>query len=103
VSENIKRATGSKAAVAASRVLRDPKASRYARTAAASALTQLKSGKSASSKAAAAAAKVLRDPKASKDAKAAAASALTQHPLVSVNKAIAKRIRVAASRLPQGK
>jgi hypothetical protein len=72
--------TGSKAAAAAAKVLQDPKASKNAKTAAASALTQSKSKEVTSAKAASAAAKVLKDPKASKAAKTAAASALTQRP-----------------------
>lgn len=70
--------TGSAAAAAASRTLADPKASKNAKTAAASALTQSKSSEATGKKAASAAAKVMRDPAASKDAKKAAASALTQ-------------------------
>lgn len=70
--------TGRKAAVAAAKVLKDPKASKDAKTAAASALTQSKSKEQTSAKAASSAAKVMRDPKASKEAKTAAASALTQ-------------------------
>jgi hypothetical protein len=72
--------TGSKAAVAASKVMKDPKASKDARTAAASALTQSKSQEATTAKAASAASKVMRDTKASKEAKTAAASALTQRP-----------------------
>jgi hypothetical protein len=70
--------TGGKAASAAAQVLRDPKASKDARTAAAAALTQSKSSEATSAAAAKAASKVLKDPKASKAAKTAAASALTQ-------------------------
>ncbi len=70
--------TGGKAASAAAKVLKDPKASKNAKTAAASALTQSKSKETTSAKAASAAAKVMKDPKASKEAKTAAASALTQ-------------------------
>ena len=66
--------TGTKAAAAASEVLKDPKASKDAKTAAASALTQSKSKEATSAKAAAAASKVMKDPKASKEAKSAAAS-----------------------------
>jgi hypothetical protein len=72
--------TSSKAAAAAAKVLKDPKASKDAKTAAASTLTQSKSKEVTSPKAASAAAKVLKDPKASKEAKTAAASALTQRP-----------------------
>lgn len=70
--------TGKKAAAAAAKVLKDPKADQNAKSAAASALTQSKSKETTSPKAASAAAKVLKDPKASKEAKTAAASALTQ-------------------------
>ena len=70
--------TGSKAATAAAKVMKDPKASKNAKMAAASALTQSKSKEMTSAKAASAAAKVMRDPKSSKSAKTAAASALTQ-------------------------
>lgn len=70
--------TGSKAAAAAAKVLKDPTASKDAKTAAASALTQSKSAETTSPKAASAAAKVLKDKTASKEAKTAAASALTQ-------------------------
>ena len=72
--------TSSKSAVAASKVLKDPKASKDAKMAAASTLTQSKSNEATSAKVASAASKVLKDPKASKEAKAAAASALTQRP-----------------------
>jgi hypothetical protein len=72
--------TGSKAATAAAKVMKDPKASKDAKTAAASTLTQSKSKEVTSAKAASAAAKVMKDPKASKAAKTAAASALTQRP-----------------------
>ncbi len=70
--------TGSSAAKSASKVLRDPKASKAEKSAAASALTQSKSRETTGAGAAKAASKVLRDPKASKAAKSAAASALTQ-------------------------
>ena len=70
--------TGSAAAGAAARVLKDATASKSAKTAAASALTQSKSSEVTGKKAASAAGKVLHDAKASKDAKSAAASALTQ-------------------------
>jgi hypothetical protein len=70
--------TGSKAAAAAAKVMKDPTAGKDAKTAAASALTQSKSKEMTSAKAATAAAKVMRDPKAGKEAKSAAASALTQ-------------------------
>ena len=70
--------TGKKAAGVAAKVLRDPKASKDAKTAAASALTQSKSKEVTGTKAASAAARVMNDPKAGKAAKSAAASALTQ-------------------------
>ena len=70
--------TGSKAASSAAKVMKDPAASKGAKMAAASALTQSKSKETTSAKVASAAAKVMKDPKASKDAKSAAASALTQ-------------------------
>jgi hypothetical protein len=70
--------TSSKVASAAAKVMKDPKASKEAKTAAASALTQKGSNEQTSKKAASAAGKVLKDPKASKEAKTAAASALTQ-------------------------
>ena len=70
--------TGAQAANAAAQVLKDPKASKDARTAAAAALTQSKSSEVTSAAAAKAASKVLKDPTASKAAKTAAASALTQ-------------------------
>lgn len=72
--------TGRKAASAASKVLKNPKASPAAKTAAASALTQSRSAEATSAKAASAAAKTLANPKASKAEKTAAASALTQRP-----------------------
>lgn len=71
-------ATSGKVASAAAKVLKDPKASKDAKTAAASALTQKGSTETTGKKAASAAAKVMKDPKASKEAKTAAASALTQ-------------------------
>ena len=70
--------TGKKTAAAAGKVLKDPKASKDAKTAAASALTQSKSKEVTSAKAASAAGRVMKDPKASKAAKSAAASARTQ-------------------------
>jgi hypothetical protein len=71
-------ATSGKVASAAAKVLKDPKASKDAKTAAASALTQKGSTETTGKKAASAAAKVMKDPKASKEAKSVAASALTQ-------------------------
>ncbi|MFM2422299.1 MAG: hypothetical protein RL291_829 [Pseudomonadota bacterium] len=70
--------TSPKAAAAASRVMKDPKASAGAKTAAAAALTQSKSAETTSAKAASSAAKVLKSKTATKDEKTAAASALTQ-------------------------
>jgi hypothetical protein len=70
--------TSKKVAASASKVLRDPKASKAEKSVAASALTQKGSKEMTSAKVAASASKVLRDPKASKAAKSAAASALTQ-------------------------
>ena len=72
--------TGGKAATAAAKVMKDPKASKDAKTAAASTLTQSKSQEVTSPKAASAAAKTLKDATTSKDAKTAAASALSQRP-----------------------
>lgn len=62
---------------AAAKIMNNPKASKGAKTAAASALTQVKSKEATIAGAASAAAKVMKDPKASKDAKSAG-SALTQ-------------------------
>ncbi len=73
-------ATSTSAAAAAAQTLRSKSASKAAKTAAASALTQRGSKEVTSAKAASAAAKALRDPKSSKAAKTAAASALTQRP-----------------------
>jgi hypothetical protein len=70
--------TGKSVAKTAAKVLKDPKASKDAKSVAASALTQSKSKEQTSARVASTASKVLRDPKASKDAKSAAASALTQ-------------------------
>jgi hypothetical protein len=72
--------TSRKVAAAAAKVLKDPTASKDAKSAAASSLTQSKSKEVTSAKVASAAARVLKDPKASKEAKTAAASALTQRP-----------------------
>jgi len=71
-------ATSGKVASAAAKVLKDPKSSKDAKTAAASALTQKGSTETTGKKAASAASKVMKDPKASKEAKSVAASALTQ-------------------------
>ncbi|MFM9942081.1 MAG: hypothetical protein ACKVP7_21560 [Hyphomicrobiaceae bacterium] len=70
--------TGAAAAKAAAKVMSDPKASKNAKTAAASALTQSKSKEQTGGKAATAAAKVLNDATESKAAKSAAGSALAQ-------------------------
>ena len=70
--------TSKKVATSASKVLRDPKASKAEKSVAASALTQKGSTEKTSAKVASTASKVLNDPKASKAAKSAAASALTQ-------------------------
>lgn len=70
--------TSAKVASAAAKVLKDPKASKNAKSAAASALTQKGSDEKTSSRVASKAAKVLKDPKASKAEKTVAASALTQ-------------------------
>jgi hypothetical protein len=70
--------TSNKVAASASKVLRDPKASKAEKSVAASALTQKGSTDKTSTRVAATASKVLRDPKASAAAKSAAASALTQ-------------------------
>lgn len=73
--------SGSKAATAASAVLRDPKASATAKTAAASTLTQVRAkNEETRAAAASAASKVLRDPNSTAREKSAAASALTQVP-----------------------
>ena len=73
--------TGRKAASTAAKVLRNPKSTAAAKSAAGSALTQRNSPKEVTSKAAASkAGKVLANPKSSKAAKSAAGSALTQRP-----------------------
>lgn len=73
--------TGKKAASAASKVLRNPSASKAAKSAAGSALSQTKAPKKVTSpKAAKAASKTLRSSGASKSAKSSAGSALTQKP-----------------------
>lgn len=76
--------TGKRAASAASKTLRSPTASKVAKSAAGSALTQVRSKSGAnevtSKKAASAASKTLRNPNASKAAKSAAGSTLTQRP-----------------------
>jgi len=75
-----RESTGKRAASAAARTLRSPTASKVAKSAAGSALTQRKSTEVTGKKAASAAAKTLRSPTASKAAKSAAGSALTQRP-----------------------
>lgn len=76
--------TGKRAASAASKVLRSPTASKAAKSAAGSALTQVRSkagvNEVTSKRVASAASKTLRNPNASKAAKSAAGSALTQRP-----------------------
>ena len=72
--------TGKKAASSAGRTLRNSKASKDAKSAAGSALTQSKSTEVTGKKAASSAARTLRNPNASKSAKSAAGSALTQRP-----------------------
>jgi hypothetical protein len=72
--------TGQRAASAAGKTLRSPSATKAAKSAAASALTQRKSAEVTSAPAASAAARTLANPKASAAAKSAAASALTQRP-----------------------
>ena len=76
-----KEVTGKRVASAASKVLRNPSASKAAKSAAGSALSQTKAPKKVTSaKAGSAASKVLRRSGASKAAKSAAGSALTQRP-----------------------
>lgn len=70
----------STAKAAAVKVLKDPRSSKDAKTAAASVWSQSKGKESTSARAASAAARVLKDPYSSKSAKTAAASALTQTP-----------------------
>lgn len=70
--------TGKGAASAAAKTLMDKTASKDAKIAAASALTQSKSHEVTGKKAATSASNVLNDPKASKAAKSAAGSALAQ-------------------------
>ncbi len=73
--------TGKKAASAASKVLRTPGASKAAKSAAGSTLSQTKAPKRVTSpKAAKAASKTLRSSGASKSARSSAGSALTQKP-----------------------
>ena len=76
-----KEVTGKKAASAASKTLRSNTASKPAKSAAGSALSQRKApAKVTGSKAGTAASKTLRKSSATKPAKTAAASALTQRP-----------------------
>lgn len=73
--------TTPKAATAASKTLQDPNASKSAKSAAGSALSQAKAPqKVTSTSAASSAGKTLTNPGASKAAKSAAGSALTQKP-----------------------
>lgn len=73
--------TGKRAASAASKVLRDPNASKSAKSAAGSALSQRKAPSKVTSKSSgAAASKVLKRSSSSKAAKTASGSALTQRP-----------------------
>lgn len=76
-----KEVTGKRAASAASKVLRDPNASKAVKSAAGSALSQRKAPEKVTSKASgAAASKVLTMTSSSKAAKTASGSALTQRP-----------------------
>lgn len=75
-----RESTGKRAASAAAQTLRNPNASKAAKSAAGSALTQRKSTEVTSAKVASAAAKTLRNPNAGKAARSAAGSALTQRP-----------------------
>ncbi len=73
--------TGKRAASSASKVLRNPNASKSAKSAAGSALSQRKAPvKVTSRSAASAASKTLRNSASSKSAKTSAGSALTQRP-----------------------
>lgn len=73
--------TGKRAASAASKVLRDPNASKSAKSAAGSALSQRKAPAKVTSRVSAtAASKVLTRTSSSKAAKTASGSALTQRP-----------------------
>lgn len=71
--------TPSRVGAAASAILKDPKASKAAKSVAASALTQAK-GKGKGGKIYVSATSILKDPKASEEARTVAASALTQWP-----------------------
>ncbi|MBB33990.1 MAG: hypothetical protein CME88_13245 [Hirschia sp.] len=73
-----KEQTSKRAASSASKTLRNPTASKSAKSAAGSALAQRGNTKETKSAAASAASKTLANPKASKAAKSAAGSALTQ-------------------------
>ena len=76
-----KEVTSSKAATAASKVLRSDGASKAAKSAAGSALSQTKApAKVTSAKVATTASKVLKQESSSKSAKTSAGSALTQTP-----------------------
>lgn len=72
--------TSKKAASAAGKTLTNPKASRSAKSAAASALAQTGNNKVTGKKAGTAASKALSSSKGSKAGKSAAGSALTQRP-----------------------
>lgn len=73
--------TGKRAATAASKILQNPSASKAAKSAAGSALSQRNvPAKVTSNSAATTASKVLRNPESSKSAKTASGSALTQRP-----------------------
>jgi hypothetical protein len=78
MSRKNQESTGKKAASAAGKTLSNPNASKAAKSAAASALTQYKSKEVTGAKAASNAGKTLANPNSSKAAKSAAASALTQ-------------------------
>lgn len=76
-----KEVTGKRAATASSKVLRNPNASKAAKSAAGSALSQRKApAKTTSAASGAAASKVLMKSNSSKAAKTASGSALTQRP-----------------------
>lgn len=73
--------TGSRVATAASKVLSDPRSTAAEKSAAASALTQVRAkNEETRARAASAAGKVLSDPTSTAREKSAAASALTQAP-----------------------
>ena len=74
------RQTGLDAASAAGRTLADPEATQDERSAAASALAQVRSSDQTRAHAASAAGRTLADPDATQDERSAAASALSQTP-----------------------